>query len=280
MEFSIASYSFHLLLRDGKQDMFKYITDCKEFGCAYLDPWNGHLASLVQESDAIKAGTDPLQVKFSPNGIDYAKRVKAAAESAGLPFSCLAIDGAHIYEPTPEQRAINRAASHRWLEIAVILGAEYMRIDTGGDTSMTNEQFDVIVAGYNDLIKRARDAGVKIILENHWGASRSAENVVKLLKAIDGLALLFDTNNFLPENLEQSWLLCAPYARSVHIKTFEFDENGSDPTVDIPKAIRILIEAGYKGCWGIESSPRDGDEYGAIPKTMALIKRSVEAVKQ
>ena len=31
MKFSVASYSFHRELESGRQDMFKYITDCKEY---------------------------------------------------------------------------------------------------------------------------------------------------------------------------------------------------------------------------------------------------------
>ena len=44
MELSICSYSFHRLLAAGKQDIVRYIADCKELGCTQLDPWNGHLS--------------------------------------------------------------------------------------------------------------------------------------------------------------------------------------------------------------------------------------------
>ena len=40
-DISICSYSFHRLLAAGKQDIFRYITDCKELGCTGLDAWNG-----------------------------------------------------------------------------------------------------------------------------------------------------------------------------------------------------------------------------------------------
>lgn len=277
MKFSIASYSFHRLLRDGKQDVFKYITDCKDLGCALLDVWNGHLAPLVAEDEAFKAGADALQTTFSSAGLDYVARVAASAEVAGMPFGCVAVDGAHIYEPTLEARQANRATAYRWLTIAERLGAAQMRIDSGGTEDMPEEQFAIIVDGLRDVVKRGSDLGIEILIENHWGASRVAENVVKMLDAVDGLKLLFDTNNFVKDQLEKSWELCTPYARSVHIKTFEFDDSGSDPSVDIPKAIRLLLAHKYDGCWGVESVPRDGDEYGAAKKTMALIQRTVEA---
>ncbi len=279
MDYSIASYSFHRILESGKQDMFQYIADCKELGCAQLDPWNGHLVPLVRESDAIKASADPLQPHFSDSALEYVRRVRAAADEAGLPFGCLAVDGAHIYEPTAEQRQINRAAAYRWLEVAVLLGAAQMRIDSGGTEDMPDAAFAVIVEGFHEVVKRAREVGVEIIMENHWGASRIADNVVRILDAVEGLGLLFDSHNFATGTRDHAWTLCAPYARAVHIKTFEFDAQGNDPAGDVPRVIRLLVDAGYGGCWGIESVPRDGDEYGAVKKTIALLRRSLEGVK-
>ena len=43
--------------------------------------------------------------------------------------------------------------------------------------------------------------------------------------------------------------------------------------MDIPRAIRLLQEAGYQGSWGIESVPRQGDEIEAAKKSVALVRR-------
>ena len=122
VKLSIASWSFHRLLESGQQDMFKYITDCKDLGATQLDPWNGHLAPLIAGDHAMKAGLVP-NGQLSAAEKAYLAQVKAAAEETGLPFGCLAVDGAHIYEATPEARALNRAVAYRWLEAASLLGA-------------------------------------------------------------------------------------------------------------------------------------------------------------
>jgi ABC-type transport system substrate-binding protein len=67
----------------------------------------------------------------------------------------------------------------------------------------------------------------------------------------------------------------APYAAVTHIKTFSFDEQGNEPDWDIPKAIRLLQEAGYTGTWGIEGESRGGNEVEIVTKTLALIKREL-----
>lgn len=274
--FSIASWSFHRLLESGQQDMYRYITDCKELGCELLDPWNGHLVPLIREDEALKIGSNALKTTFSQSGLDYIAQVKAEADEAGMPFGCLAVDGAHMYESTPEQRAANRAAADRWLDVAKRLGASQVRMDSGGTPEMPDEMFDIIVEGFRDTVKRAQDLGIELLIENHWGASRPAENVVRMLNAVDGLGLLFDSGNFEAGAREAGWDILVPYTRAVHIKSWEFDETGNDPTVDLPKVIRMLADAGYQGCWGIESVSRDGDEYGGARKSIALVRRILE----
>ena len=273
MELSLCSYSFHRLLEAGQHDVFKYISDCHDLGCTQLDLWNGHLPSLLDDEARAPSSFTPEYAQLSAAEIEYLTRIKAAAGAAGLPFGCLAVDGAHIYEASPEERQANQFKAHRWLNIAGLLSAQQIRIDSGGPPEMPEEVLEIIVAGYNDLIPRAREKGMEVVIENHWGASRIPENVVRILEAVPELGLLFDTGNWPEEMRETGWEQCARYARATHLKTYAFDDEGNETTVDIPRAMRYLQEAGYQGSWGIESVPREGDEYEAARKSIALVRR-------
>ena len=275
MDISIGGYSFHRLIESGNQDIFKYITDCKELGATQLDPWNAQLAPIQNADDVIRAGRDPGHAQLSAQDDAYLHGVREAADAAGLPFGCIAVDGAHIYEPEAEERLGNRLLAYRWLDVAEILGAKQVRIDAGGPAEMPDDIFAIIVEGYRDILDRAAAKGIEILIENHWGPSVIPENVVRLLESIQGLGLLFDTNNWEPALQIKGWELCAKYARSTHFKTFNFDADGNEASVDLSYAVRLLVEAGYAGCWGVESCPEDGDEYGAARKTIALIKRNL-----
>lgn len=57
-----------------------------------------------------------LQRAYDDNG--SLAEVKAAAAETGLPMGCIAVDGAHIFEPSAEAREENRRRRYRWLEIA------------------------------------------------------------------------------------------------------------------------------------------------------------------
>jgi sugar phosphate isomerase/epimerase len=273
MELSICSYSFHRLLEAGRQDVFQYIDDCQTLGCTQLDLWNGHLPSLLDDETRSPSSFTPEYAQLSSDEMDYLARIKAAADEAGLPFGCLAVDGAHIYEDSPEAQQAQTIKAHRWLNIAEQLSAGQIRIDSGGTPEMPEDAFEVIVAGYKDLIPRAGEKGIEIVIENHWGASRIPENVVRILDAVPGLGLLFDSGNWPAELRETGWTGCARYARATHLKTFAFDAEGNETTVDIPRVIHLLQAEGYQGSWGIESVPRQGDEIEAAKKSITLVRR-------
>ena len=278
MELSLCSYSFHHLLEAGKPDVFQYISDCQSLGCTQLDLWNGHLPSLLDDEARPPSSFTPDYAQLSAAELDYLAQVKDAAERAGLPFGCLAVDGAHIYEPSPEARQAQQVKAYRWLNIAGQLSPQQIRIDTGGSPEMPDEVLEIIVRGYNDLIPRAAEKGMEVVMENHWGASRMPENVQRILGAVPGLGLLFDTGNWPDDRREEGWALGARHARATHLKMYAFDEDGNETTVDIPRAMHMLQAAGYQGSWGIESVPRQGDEVEAARKSIALVRRVLGTV--
>jgi sugar phosphate isomerase/epimerase len=275
MKYAFCSYSFHRMLEAGKQDIFQHIKDVKELGACQIDPWNAHLAVVREGDKSVKPGDDPEKASLTSNEIDYLKSVTDAAQQAGLPWGCIAADGAHIYEETEEKRRMTRCVAHRWLQVAQFLGATQVRIDAGGPENMPDNVFPFIVKGYNELISRAKEMGIQILVENHWGPIKYPSNAVKLLEAVKGLGMLFDTNNWAKGFQEEGWERCAKYAAETHVKTFAFDQNGWDPTVDLKKAIKILVDNGYNGVWGIESCPRDGNEMEGARKTVQLIKMAL-----
>ena len=240
-------------------DAFGYNRFCKEVGYTQLDPWNYHIARA-----------------YDDNG--YLAELKASGADVGLPYGCIAVDGAHIYEPSAEARAENQQRRYRWLEIAVELGAEQLRIDAGGRDQTLDEILPIVVEGYKDIVARAKAQGVEIIIENHWGPTNHPDAMRRLLDAVPGLGLLFDSYNWPAGTHARAWREYVGAARLTHFKTFSFDAEGNEPSWDIPGLIHMLQAAGYQGAWGIESTPDDGDEIGAAKKSLALLKRTLEGV--
>ena len=121
MQIGICSFSFHRLFAAGRLDIFEYVRECKSLGCTQLDPWNAHLVPANVAANVLHAGRNPSQshdLLAAAADDAFIDRVKAAGDEAGLPFGTLAVDGAHIYEPTEEARRANRARAYRWLDVA------------------------------------------------------------------------------------------------------------------------------------------------------------------
>jgi sugar phosphate isomerase/epimerase len=274
MKLGICSYSFHRTCAAGKMDIFSFIAISKELGCSQLDPWNAHLSLAASGKEALQAGQKPSQSRLEPPAdFTFLDRVKQAAAQAGLPFGCIAVDGAHIYEVEEAKRKINRTRAYRWIDIAGQLGAAQVRIDAGGPADLPDDVFQTIVDGYRDVIAYAQPKGVEVLVENHWGPTTNPDNVLKLLDAVKGLGLLFDSNNWIKERREEAWKKCAARSRALHIKTFAFDEQGFERTMNLKPAFDLLNAAGYRGAWGVESVPVDGDELSAVKQTIALIRK-------
>jgi sugar phosphate isomerase/epimerase len=235
--------------------------------------WLAADAEAALDAETVAGASEWLRA----DELDLLDRIRAAGDAAGLPMGCLAVDGTYIYEADEEARALQRLRIMRWFHIAARLGARQIRIDSGGPAEMPADVYALIVAGYSDLVPRAGELGVEVVMENHWGASRVPENVVQILEAVPDLGLLFDTGNWPPGTHEAGWALCARYAAATHIKTWAFDAEGNETTMDIPKAVGLLLDSGYDGSWGVESVPRDGDEFEAARQSLELVRRLVGA---
>ena len=279
MRIGICSFSFHRLLAAGKQDIFQYITDCKELGCTQLDPWIAHLAPPQDGSAIVQGGRNPAhshQTFFATPDDEYVARVRDAAAKAGLPFGTLAVDGAHIFEPSEDARRANRQRAYRWLHVAHQLGATQVRIDAGGPEEMPDEAFAIIVEGYRDLIARAMPMRIEILTENHWGPTTIPDNVLRLLDAVPGLGFLYDTRNWKPGLKEAGRQKLAKHAMATHVKALRWDADGNEPEEHIESAVRLLLDAGYRGTWGIESVPKHVDEITGARNTMALLRKLIQ----
>lgn len=259
MHTSLMTYSFRRTVERGEMDIFSCIAFCQQNGIDYIEPWNKHLPQAEDD-------------------IPWVDKVRQAATAAGVQMGCVAIDGGHIHGDTPEARQQQRNYAYHWLEVAAHLGAPQVRIDAGGPVDMPDDAFAIIVDGFEDLIARGQSLGVEILTENHWGPTQNPDNSLKLLQAVPQLGLLFDSNNWIEERREEAWEMTAHYARALHIKTFRFDADGNDPSVNLHKCIALLVDAGYDGVWGIESVPDDGDEQAGVRGTRDLIRRELASL--
>jgi sugar phosphate isomerase/epimerase len=230
MKLAVMSYSFHQLAAEGEIDLFGYLETCRyRLGLRTADIWNGMLASTEE---------------------DYLRKVKEALEERDLALVNLAVDGAHLWEDDPDMREGLHQNALAHLRAAELLGAETVRIDAGGghhDLEWTEEQFDHIVQGYQELAQRASDNGYRVGPENHWGPEANPTSLRELCQAVDNPAfgVLLHLNRWRGPEAESGDDVIAPWTMHTHL-------TGGIPAAELYDKMTALRDTGYDGYWSIE----------------------------
>jgi sugar phosphate isomerase/epimerase len=244
MKVSVLSYSFRRLLNEGTMDLFGYLETCRyRYGLQAADIWNGFLPTL-----------EP----------GYLAKVRFALEEREMVLADLCVDKAHLWEDDSDLREQNRQNALAHLRAAEQLGCRFMRVDAGGRLAeWTDEQFDYIVAGYQEYAQFAWDHGFRMGSENHWGTERRWENTQKLYKAVDhpGFGLSCHIGNWegTPEEVDTADRESAPWVCHTHI---------ASNIIEGPLEGKLgnLHGAGYDGYYSVElwESEREYTRVGAM----------------
>ena len=64
-----------------------------------------------------------------------------------------------------------------------------------------------------------------------------------------------------------------PFAKGVSAKSYDFDEDGNEKHTDFEKAMRLVLDAGYRGHVGVEYEGKEMSEPDGIKATKLLLER-------
>lgn len=255
MSISIAAFSFHGLKSAGLMDVFGYLETCRyRYGLGTADIWNG----LIDRDPEVYL-----------NDAFPAKLVGALAERE-LTVVNYHADGCHAWENEPAAREKNHSLALRHLKFGAQIGAKTVRIDAGSrGQTWTDEQFDFIVQKFKEYCRIAGDAGMKVGPESHWGPELVPDNMERLAKAVASPAfgILLHIGHWENAPIEEGDRRLAKYAAHTHV-----DQKTSETRLE--SAMKILLDAGYTGCWGVEHHTGK-NEYAEVAVQLALVKRQL-----
>lgn len=261
---SLAQWSFHRSFRAG---VWK----------------NLDMPRIVRE----KAGLDALEFVnqfFENPTLGYLRRLKKALADAGVTPVLIMVDDE---DPTAGADAAERraaAVAHRkWVDIAHYLGCRAIRCNMRGGETDWRRDADLVARAaesFRDLLAYARGSGIQILIENHGGASSDPDVLVRLMKEVNDpqFGLLVDLGNWNKgDDQYEAIRKTLPWARGISVKDV--------PGWDLEKKLRLCMESGFHGFWGIESGARPPEdatpqqifdaELAAVLKMKAAIERVV-----
>ena len=238
-------------------------------------------------------GVDLLLIQMESEENSYLQKIKRHALINGLDLCCMSTHQGYVY-PEKSRRQKNIDLTLKQIEIAYRLGVPIVRINTGRwgttrsfDDLMANRGIEPILPGYTEedgfkwvidsiekCLPKAKECGVILGLENHWGLARTPEGLLRIANAIDSpwLEILLDTGNFLEDPYDKLEM-CAPQTVFMQAKTYYGGGLWYTLDLDYPRIARIMRKHNFKGYVSLEFEGNE-DYKTAIPKSLALLRNA------
>ena len=299
---SLAQWSLHTALKDGKLDNLDYPKFAKEnFGISAIEWVN----QFFYVEDA--------KLGYQPKDQAYLAEMKKRCEDLGVTSVLIMCDRVgNLGDPDDSKRTAAIEGHYRWLDAAKFLGCHSIRVNAASDATLNPEnQADLCTEGLRRLSEHAGPMDLGVIVENHGGLSSNGawlSNVIKNV-GLDNCGTLPDFGNFYvaknrgdAAQFEKEKALYAgdpvytedakglgydryqgtkdlmPYAKGVSAKSHDFDAAGNEIHTDFTRMMTIVKEAGYEGYVGIEYEGSELGEVEGIKKTKALLERVFAAI--
>lgn len=241
------------------------------------------------------ASIELCQVQFADSTEARIARLKAALDDTNVTVLTVPIDVGDLSGTDPAYLREDLAEIERWLGIAHALGAKYARVNTGlphvaGSANVESTLVDALLR----LADVAAELGLRLLVENHGGASSDPEYLLALQAVVgrDKLGILLDLGNFEPINelsaarflgaevdefaidtevVYKSIERLAPFADLVHAKAYDPRSDGS-PLLDTERALDIVAASGYDGDITLEWEGSEGDPWERIAHLHTLVR--------
>jgi len=276
---SLAQWSLHRFVNNEKGSPFLFASQAKEMGFEGLEYVSGLFKGEIE-----KLGFDIV--------IDS---LKTMSESNGMKNVLIMVDGeGDLADPNDEAR--NKAVENhkRWVDAAQKLGCHSIRVNTFG-TNDPEVWKETVVDGLKKLSEYAATKNINVLCENHGWLSSDAPKLMEAIHAVNmsNCGTLPDFGNWCikrkdgaqwgecleeyPDKYEGIKLML-PAAKAVSAKSYDFDENGNETTLDYPRIIQLVKDSGYNNYIGVEYEGTRLNEKEGIEATKALLLKSAKEI--
>ena len=204
----------------------------------------------------------------------YLAELKKRCDDLGVKSLLIMIDGEGHLGEAEESRRHKVIDNHKkWVEAAKFLGCHSIRVNAHGVGSSDEEKAVNTTKGLRGLSEFGQKHGINVIVENHGGLSSNGKWLSKVLKdvGLPNCGSLPDFGNFGGYDRYTGIKELMPFAKGVSAKSHDFDSEGKETKTDYLKALRLVLDAGYRGHVGIEYEGRKISEEAGILATKKLL---------
>lgn len=262
----------------------------RSFEKGLLDPVD--FAAIASRDYQIEA-VEYVNGFYASKGSDtkFWNNMRSRADQAGVQSLLIMVDHeGDLGELNRDQRKKSVENHYKWVEVAHILGCHSIRVNAfgrGDRESLLQSLSD----GLGQLTEYAQNLGICVLIENHGLHSSDAAFIERIINQVNNpyLGTLPDFGNWC---LNKEWgstqggsctdifdpykgvSLLLPYAKGLSAKSYEFDEEGRETTIDYHKMLGIVKESDFDGYIGIEYEGRQMSESEGIKATKNLVEKT------
>jgi len=276
---SLAQWSFNKHIRNGEMSPLDFAQKASELGFEGIEYVSQLYTNELKKDEDSKVAMQHL--------LDT---LKMKSEKYNVRNVLIMVDGEGDLA-SPDVTTRNQAIDNhkKWVDAAAFLGCHSIRVNLFG-TNDPEVWKQTAVDGLSKLAAYAIDKNINIIVENHGYLSSNAALLVEVIKAVNttNCGVLPDFGNFcLKREDGKRWeskcieeydkykgvAEMMPVAKAVSAKSYDFDENGNETTIDYKKMLQIVKDAGYTGFIGVEyEGSRLSEEEGTVATKNLLLK--------
>lgn len=226
----------------------------------------------------------------------YLDRLNRTSQQYGIRNVLIMVDNEGDMVAKDRSVRMQSAINHRkWVEIAAYLGCHAIRCNARGGGNKPEEDPDAIeraAEAFTALVEYAKEFKINVVIENHGGLSSDPKWLPDLVRKVNSphFGILPDYGNYNPgTDVYEAVRQAMPHAKGVSVKAGWLPD-GSHPDYDLEKVIKVSVDSGFKGFYGIESGMRrprgemaagpeqaKQDDWQAVLWTKAAIRKVVFA---
>ena len=278
---SLAQWSIHNSIREDGLSPYEFAKIAHELGFEGLEYVNDLYSDVTNSEDKASAMEE------------FITRNNDLAAKYNLKNVLIMIDGeGDLASSNPEERMIAVENHKLWIDAASKMNCSAIRINLKGEKEIEN-WIKYSVESFGALGEYAKPLNINVIVENHGGLSSNASLLMKVINQVnlENCGTLPDFGNFcmsegygsLKENnckdlydpyLGVSEML--PKAFGLSAKSYAFDSNGDETTLDYYRLLSIAKDAGYNGFIGVEYEGNILSEKDGIIATKKLLEKAAK----
>ncbi|HKS37707.1 MAG TPA: sugar phosphate isomerase/epimerase family protein [Verrucomicrobiae bacterium] len=207
----------------------------------------------------------------------YLTEFKKRADSEGVKILLTMCDDEGELGDPDEKARLKAVENHyKWAEAAKFFGCHSIRVNAYSKGT-PDEQRERVADGLRRLGEFGAKLSLKVIVENHGGLSSHGDWIASVIKkvALPNVGTLPDFGNFEDYDRYKAVAEMMPFAKAVSAKSHDFDAQGNCVETDYRRMLKIVLDAGYRGYFGVEY---EGDKIGE-PEGIRLTKKLLEKVR-